>query len=90
MFIKFEILNSEVMEILSFSLCKFMDIDFVIGLVWNVRVVMLQKVNKVNILIGKLLKEMQGYMGYLIFVMLYVQNLKGDVISGDGKYEISN
>lgn len=78
------------MEILSFSLCKFMDIDFVIGLVWNVRVVMLQKVNKVNILIGKLLKEMQGYMGYLIFVMLYVQNLKGDVISGDGKYEISN
>lgn len=88
--VKSEISNSEVTETSSPSPRKFTDTDPATGLVRNVRAVMSQKANKANILTGKPLKEMQGHTGYLTFATLYAQNSKGDAISGDGKYEISN
>ena len=57
---------------------KFTDTDPATGLVRNVRAVMSQKANKMNILTGRPLRDMPGHTGYLTFATLYAQYMSDD------------
>ena len=57
---------------------KCTDTDPATGLVRNVKAVMSQKANKMNILTGRPLRDMTGHTGYLTFATLYAQYMNDD------------